>query len=674
VGEAGLSRGLSRGAERALLAAILLAALAVRAWGLEQNGWGAAYYSAAARSMAADAHSFLFAAFDRAGFISVDKPPLALWLQVASVKLLGYEPAALLLPQVLAGVAATAVLYLLSRPAFGPGPALLAAFLFAMTPGWVAVNRTNNVDSALLLVLLLAAWALLKSLETGAMRWWLVAMAAVGAAFNVKMLAGFVVLPALAGTWLLCSVLPWRRRLAGLAAGGAVLVAVSAPWFLLVELTPADQRPWVGSSRTNSVLELALGHNAASRFARPETAVAPPRPAREAASVGDADEPDTDTRSLARALAQRLFVRTPTGLLRPAYGLPAAQFAWLLPLPSRASPSACGDGNRARAAPAVSRRPRRCCGCSGRSPTGSSTRTSAASSTSITSRRSRRPSPCWPPRASRLSFRDSVSRRRSPSSFPRRSPRPRPGRSTCSGARWDRRRRRCSGKGSRGIRGFAARWDLGTLAAALGLGVAWWRSRQGTPAPALASGSLALGAAALLVLPAAWTASAVLLPAHGVMPSADLYRLAVASYDRRAMEALRLGQAPDTTRLVAFLRANRRGERFLVSTTTTHLAAPIIIETSEPVLARGGFLGLDGAVTPERLEGLVRAGELRFAMTGDLTAANRRMGARVAARPVDEWIRAHGVPVPGDRWRPGRGATGVRLHDLRPGGEWAAPP
>ncbi len=672
MGEGGLSAAapLSRARERALLAAILLASLAVRLWGLEQNGWGAAYYSAAVRSMAAGAHNFLFAAFDPAGFISVDKPPVALWLQVASVKVLGFHPTALLLPQALAGVAAVAVLYLASRPAFGAAPALAAALFFGLSPAWVAVNRTNNVDSCLLLVLLLAAWATLRSIESGGRRPWLAAMAAVGIAFNVKMLAGLVVLPALVLTWLAFSPLPWRRRLADLAAGGALVIAVSAPWVLLVECTPADQRPYVGSSRSNSMLELVAGHNAASRFSRPATALAVPAPRDGAAD----DEAEPDTRSLARALAQRLFVRTPTGWLRPAYGLPAAQYAWLLPLAlagvvfglRRGDPGGGAPDRRARAAtllwlawaltywivyanlggivhfyyfstlaPALA-------ALAAAGLAALAARWHSGSKAALLLPAALLATAGW-----QLHVQSSAMG-------------PAPEALSWDGVAW--------------YPWLRLAMLAGTAAGVLGLVGAWQRSRRGKLSPALARGSLALGTLALLVFPSAWVASVVLLPAHGVMPSADLFRLAIASYDRRAVDSLRLGLVPDTAKLAAFLRANRTGERYLLTTTTTQVAAPLIIETGEPVLARGGFHGLDGAITADGLERLVRSGELRFAMTGDLTAANRRMGARAAARPVDDWIRAHGRLVDPSHWRPERGATGMRLYDLRPDRERVAPP
>src|SRR5438477_7540379 len=136
-----------------LQAAILVAAAGLRLWRLDQNGFGNEYYTAAVRSMAASAHNFFYAAFDPAGFISVDKPPVALWIQVASVKLLGFHGLAVLLPQVLEGVAAVWLLFCLVRRRFGDAAGLLAALLLALTPVSVAVDRSSNIESAPVLVL-----------------------------------------------------------------------------------------------------------------------------------------------------------------------------------------------------------------------------------------------------------------------------------------------------------------------------------------------------------------------------------------------------------------------------------------------------------------------------------------------------------------------------------------
>jgi 4-amino-4-deoxy-L-arabinose transferase-like glycosyltransferase len=93
------------------------------------------------------------------------------------------------------GVASVLLTYHLVRRVFGAGAGLLAGLVLAVTPICVAVDRDNLPDSALVLVLLLAAWALTLAAETGRLKPLLLATALVGVGFNTKMLAAFVVLP-----------------------------------------------------------------------------------------------------------------------------------------------------------------------------------------------------------------------------------------------------------------------------------------------------------------------------------------------------------------------------------------------------------------------------------------------------------------------------------------------
>ncbi|HMH52310.1 MAG TPA: glycosyltransferase family 39 protein, partial [Candidatus Acidoferrum sp.] len=198
---------------RLALPAILLLAAGLRIWRLDQNGFGNEYYTAGVRSMSQSWRNFLYHSFDPAGFVSVDKPPLAAWIQVASVKLFGFHGWSVLLPQVFEGVAAVWLVHHLVGRRFGQGAGSLAALVLALTPVSVAVDRSSNTESCLVLVLLFAAWALLKAAEDGSRRFLLLAVALVGLAFNVKMLAAFVVLPAFALVYLLGTPFVWRRRL-----------------------------------------------------------------------------------------------------------------------------------------------------------------------------------------------------------------------------------------------------------------------------------------------------------------------------------------------------------------------------------------------------------------------------------------------------------------------------
>src|SRR5262249_10227281 len=128
------------------LAAILAVAALLRLWRLDEGGVLVPYYFAGVRSMAASWHNFFFNAFDPAGFVSIDKPPVAFWMQALSVKLLGFSHFAVVLPQAIEGLAAVALLYALVRRHFGTAVGLLAALFLALNPLSVAVDRSNNTE------------------------------------------------------------------------------------------------------------------------------------------------------------------------------------------------------------------------------------------------------------------------------------------------------------------------------------------------------------------------------------------------------------------------------------------------------------------------------------------------------------------------------------------------
>ena len=152
----------------------------------------------AVRSMMASWHAFFYNSFDPAGFVSVDKPPLALWIQVASVKLFGFRPSAVLLPQVIEGVAAVAVLSHLVRRHWGAAAGLLAGLFLALTPIAVAVDRSGTPTPASCWCCCWRPGRSCVAAERGHRGFLLLAMALIGLGFNVKMLAAFVVLPTFA--------------------------------------------------------------------------------------------------------------------------------------------------------------------------------------------------------------------------------------------------------------------------------------------------------------------------------------------------------------------------------------------------------------------------------------------------------------------------------------------
>ncbi len=251
---------------RLALAAVALVAAFMNFYQLGTNGWANLYYASAIRSMLDSWHNFFFVAFDPGGFVTIDKPPLGFWLQAASAKIFGFTPFSIFLPQALAGVLSVLLLYHLVRRHFGVTAGLLAALALAISPISVLTNRNNTIDSTLVLVMLLGAWAVFKAAESGKLRWLLLCAVFVGLGFNIKMLEAYLVVPAYALLYLLASPRRVWVRIAHLALAGLLMLALSLSWALAVDLTPASSRPYVGSSQNNSEISLALGYNGIQRL------------------------------------------------------------------------------------------------------------------------------------------------------------------------------------------------------------------------------------------------------------------------------------------------------------------------------------------------------------------------------------------------------------------------
>jgi len=249
------------------LIGLLALAGVLNLWSLSRNGWANDYYSAAVRSMSSSWHNFLFASLDRSGVMTVDKPPLALWVESLSVRVFGYHPLSILVPQALMGVATVGLLYDLVRRRFGRIGGFIGGLALALTPVTVAISRHNNPDALLVLCCVASLWCAVRAFERGSTRWLIAAGVCVGLGFETKMGVALVVVPAIAAAWL------WvdpagrgrLRALWQLLAGGAVMVLVAGAWPALVELTPAADRPWISGTPNDSILSLIFEYNGLGR-------------------------------------------------------------------------------------------------------------------------------------------------------------------------------------------------------------------------------------------------------------------------------------------------------------------------------------------------------------------------------------------------------------------------
>ncbi|MFC5065255.1 ArnT family glycosyltransferase [Actinomycetospora atypica] len=249
----------------------LLAATAVTyLWNLGASGYANSFYAAAVQAGTQSWKAWLFGALDAPGLITVDKPPASLWVMAFSGRVFGFSSWSLLVPQALMGVATVALVYAIVRRWSGPRTALAAAGLTASMPVAALMFRFDNPDAMLVLCMVGAAYATVRAVDAAGRRagtWWLVAAGAlIGLGFLTKQLQVLLVVPGLALVHLLVAPTTMRRRLADLVAAG-VAVVVSAGWYvLLVELWPASERPYIGGSTDNSLLQLALGYNGLSRI------------------------------------------------------------------------------------------------------------------------------------------------------------------------------------------------------------------------------------------------------------------------------------------------------------------------------------------------------------------------------------------------------------------------
>ncbi|MEU0536285.1 ArnT family glycosyltransferase [Amycolatopsis tolypomycina] len=245
----------------------LLAATAVLYfWNLTASGYGNSFYAAAVQSGTQSWKAWLFGSLDSGNVLTVDKPPAALWAGTAFARVFGFSSFTVLAPQALMGVASVGILYLTVKRASGPVAGLLAGAMLAVTPVAALMFRFNNPDALLVLLMVAAAYFVVRATEKASPRWLALAGVAIGFGFLTKMMQAFLVLPAFGLAYLLAAPTSLTRRL--LHLGGAVVaLVVSAGWYIaLVDLWPTASRPYIGGSEGDSLLELALGYNGLGRI------------------------------------------------------------------------------------------------------------------------------------------------------------------------------------------------------------------------------------------------------------------------------------------------------------------------------------------------------------------------------------------------------------------------
>lgn len=632
------------------IALILLLSCVLHFARLSQEGFANLYYAAGVKSMLMSWHNFFFVAFDPGGFITIDKPPLGFWLQAASAKIFGFHGWSLILPQALAGILSVYLTYLLVRRYHGEGAALISALILALTPIFVAASRNNTIDGLLVAVLLFAVLVFLPATEELSLKKLLMAFFLIGVGFHIKSLQAYLILPAFYLTYFFTSLGNFKKKAAHLAIATVVLLAASLPWFVAVDSIQAENRPYVGSSETNSELDLAIGYNGLghflgygiripgrpgqTRFNRAPAGGGQPGLGSPAQVSGDGQAGSAAPNSVSQPMAQLAAAlrqgggeNGPSGPFRLFNRQLGGQISWLLPL------ALAGIGL------AVLRFHRR------ELPKKSRMKILFWS--------------CWLiPQLIFFSIAQGTHRYYLVMMAPAIASLA--GITFSTLARWY----RDGGKkrfalpavllASVGVQGWIVvgydEWRSWMLPLVVAGGLA------ATGLLALLSGAsfgvrwrkpaLTLALASILAAPGAWALTPVLYgSANAAFPFAgpDLSPEARAAAAPGSVPILSV-RLPglDTGKLEEFLLSHKKGEKFIVAVPNAQVASPLILGTGLPVMTYGGFMGAEKILSPARLEELVADGQVRYI----LIAAGNSMQPE-----IDTWVRAHGAPVPDEEWR-----------------------
>lgn len=650
------------------IAIILLLSAGLHFARLGQEGLANLYYAAGVKSMLMNWHNFFFVAFDPGGFITLDKPPVGFWLQAVSAKIFGFEGWSLILPQALAGVASVYLIYVVVKRYHGEGTGLSAALVLALTPIFVAASRNNTIDGLLVLVLLFSVLVFLPAAEELSLKKLLLAFFLIGVGFHIKSLEAYMILPAFYVTYFFTCSGNFKKKVGHLAVGTLVLIAASLPWFIAVDSVAPENRPYVGSSETNSELDLAIGYNGLGHFlgygirvpgrsgqTRNFTDGAPQGGSVPAQAPGSGQPPagiSPGGQQMTPALVAMRLTGGETGqpgLFRLFNRQLGGQISWLLPLalmgivlslfqlyqrtlpeksrmkllfwsfwliPQMIFFSVAQGAHRyylVMMAPAIAALAAICFSTLAEWSRGEGKRRFALPAALLVSA----------------------------------------GVQVWIVAGYDEWRSwmlpAVAGTG------LAAALALGWLGANSGARARWSRT------------AVAAAVVSILLAPAAWSLTPMLYGSgNATFPFAgpDLNPESRAANTPGAMLNF-LARTPgiDTGKLESFLVSHRDGEKYIAAVSSARIAAPLILDTGLPVMTYGGFMGAEKILTAAKLAELVADRQVRYVL---IAAGNSQQPE------LDEWVRSHGTPVPDSEWRapetaaPAPDGTGAVLRRMTP--------
>ncbi|MFE6826044.1 glycosyltransferase family 39 protein [Streptomyces sp. NPDC057690] len=246
------------------LIAIMILAGVLYSWNLSGSSLNS-FYSSAIYSGTQSWKAWFFGSLDAGNFITVDKPPFALMIMGLSCRIFGFGTWQMMLPEVAAALGTIWILHSSVKRVFGHAAAAVAALVLALTPITVAINRDNNPDTILVLLMVAGAALALRATRDDRLLPLLGSAACFGLAFNTKMLQGYIALPAVFAVYLYASRLGWKKKAVNLALAAVALAVASFWWATAVSLVPADDRPYIGGSTDGSAWDLIMGYNGLGR-------------------------------------------------------------------------------------------------------------------------------------------------------------------------------------------------------------------------------------------------------------------------------------------------------------------------------------------------------------------------------------------------------------------------
>ncbi|MGW7545135.1 ArnT family glycosyltransferase [Streptomyces sp. NPDC054770] len=246
------------------LIAILILAAVLYSWNLSGSDMNT-FYSGAIWAGTKSWKAWFFGSLDPGNFLTVDKPPFALMVMGLSCRIFGFGTWQMMAPEVVVALATIWILHSTVKRVWGHGAATVAALVLALTPITVAINRDNNPDTILVFLMVSGAALAFRATRDEKLLPLLGSAACFGLAFNTKLLAGWIALPAVFALYLYASKATWAKRAVNLALAAVVLAVSSFWWAVAVSLVPTSDRPYIGGSTDGSAWNLIMGYDGLGR-------------------------------------------------------------------------------------------------------------------------------------------------------------------------------------------------------------------------------------------------------------------------------------------------------------------------------------------------------------------------------------------------------------------------